>query len=488
MANQHFWFPSQAGSYSLPNGDALRIDIFYDSGAGASNTDTNAELLKLHDLKIPLEVNAANKEFRFASMDFTFANNVYDITNNIFEQYAILNNTYPLDTYIIVYIGGSEFWRGMIQFDQTLRSNYYLDGSTLKYRKIKIKAADILHYFKTHDVDLTDISYADGQTLKTIIGNICTEIGLGATDYDLDSNIKITEDSGGSYEIWDMLIRAQTGADQVIDWLSEFAFATGTFIYNLDGKLVFTFRGNVGTALALDADDIISLVRKENYNKIEYVKYESDLVYNSSKMPSAFTGLTFIHLKEAGTESQIAAKNWALDAVAIISELYITGTEADWGTPPTTFDATTDITAQETSANFETDNIETGDVVSLEYSAGNYDEHSSYNDHSIITSLPASDTLGFHDVGTAPANDIVLLTEAFNNRRYKVHLLWTLIGDAYEDYYLTSPDVLAIRLRDLSAYKDFQRKYTRDGNSYKIKSAKFNIEKDQIYLELMQVA
>ena len=223
MANQHFWFPSQAGSYSLPNGDALRIDIFYDSGAGASNTDTNTELLKAHDLKIPLEVDAANKEFRFSSMDLTFANNVYDSTNNIFEQYPILNDSYPLDTYIIVYINGSEFWHGMVQLDKKLRSDYYLHGSTLKYRKIKIKSVDILHYFKTHDIDLTNISYADGQTLKVIIGNICSEVGLGSTDYDLDSNLKITEDSGGSYEIWDMLIRAQTGADQVIDWLKEFA-------------------------------------------------------------------------------------------------------------------------------------------------------------------------------------------------------------------------------------------------------------------------
>jgi hypothetical protein len=488
MANQNFWFPSQAGSYSLPNGDNLQIQIFYDDGTAASNTDTDGHILKLHDLKLPLEVDPANQGFRFASMAITFTNDIYDATNNIFEQYDILNETYSLDTYIIININGSEFWRGMIQYDKTLRADYYLDGSTLKYRKIKITCYDLLYYFKTHDVDLTDVSYSAPIVLKTFLGQICTELGLGATDYDLDSNLKITEDSGGSYEIWDMSFGEQTAGDQVIDWLKEFAVATGTFIYTLNGKIVFTFRGNVGTALALDSDHIVNMVRKENYNKIEYVKYESDLAYNVNKMPTSFTGLTFTHLKEAGTLSQITAKNWQVDAKAIISTLYTIATEADWGSLPTTFATATDTQASYTGADFETDGIESGDVFSVEYSSGVYGDHASYNDHTMVFNLPAANTIEYHDVGAAPANSIGLLTEAYNDRRYKVHLLHALIGDGYEDYYLTSPDILAVRIAGISTYKDFQRQFTRDGSAYKIKSAKFFIVEDEVYMELMKVA
>ena len=251
--------------------------------------------------------------------------------------------------------------------------------------------------------------------------------------------------------------------------------------------MVFTFRGNVGTALALDADDIINLVRKENFNKIEYVKYESDLVYHADKMPGSFTGKTFAHLKEAGTESQITSKNWALDAKAIISELYTVFTQAHWGSPPTTFTSNTNLQTTFTGQDFIADGIEIGDVLSNQYSAGTYDDHAHYDRHTMPTAI-ATTVISYYDLIGFPSNTITLLTKGWNNRRYKSHILHALIGDGYEDYFLTSPDVLAVRLRGVSTYKDFQRKYTRDGDSYKIKSAKLNIEKDEIYLELMNVA
>ena len=203
MALQNFWFPSSTGGYETPAG-SVRINIHYNTGAGASNTDIDCRLLKLSALDMPFEVDPSEGDFRFPAMDITFNNPPYDTTNNMFEQYSILNGSYETRLFVDFYLNGSVFWQGIIDFNQIKRSDYYLDGSTLKYRKIKLKVYDRLAYFWFNPtLDLDDVGYVDTQTLKAVIQNIITLLNIYSGDIDFDSNLKITEKCGNSYDMDD---------------------------------------------------------------------------------------------------------------------------------------------------------------------------------------------------------------------------------------------------------------------------------------------
>lgn len=494
-ADRIFWFPSQTGSIPSQAGD-IRIKIWYnDAGLGSpSNTNmSDCGIIKIGAIDFPFNITpsgtVADAEYRHASCEIVLENARYDATNNYFEQYSVLNSTYALETFVAIYKDGSEYWRGVIDFPQTKRFDYYLDGSTVKYRKVKLKLLDALYYLWSHDVDLSDVSYSDDIVIKTLIGNICSEVGYGSTDYDLDANLKITEYSGTEHQIWDMKIRGQTAGDQVSDWLKEFAVATGTYFFSLNGKINFVFLGNTGTAVALSTDDIKEkMERAENANTIEYVFYEADMNYGSAFMPAVYSGYAEAIEKTSGTESQDTTRNFSHDAVAILGFVFEGGTQGNYGSPPDTADSSTPTSLTLASGGFQTAGVESGDLVSIEYSSGVYTDHANYNRNSIVEDVPSETQVHFHSVVGSPSNNIFLITNYYNNRRRKTQKFAELIGQGYIDYFLTSPDILKVPLAGLSTYDDWSNKYTLGGNSYKIKAAKIDLMQDDILLELMRIA
>ena len=500
-ADRSFYFPSSTGGYDLPNGSLVRIKIWYnDTGLGSpSNTDmTGVSLLQLGQIKIPLQITPSgtpgSAEYRHAAMDLTLENPAYDTTNNYFEQYSILNDSYNLDTFIAIYVDGSEYWRGVIDFPQVRRFDYYQDGSSFKYRQIKIKALDALYYFWSHDVTLADVSWDIDEPLEYNLDLIGTEAGFGGDPVLIDANLKISEHAGAvEILVEDMYLSGVTTSDQISVWLKSFAHSLGLVFYNHKGKIYFTFIGNVGAAVAITKDYLKKAERKENANPIERVDFSSDMAYSSSKFPASYSGQTFYSDVIGGTLSEDTVRNFIIDAKAIISEFYTRGTESDHGTPPTTFDNVTDTEIQEANGigNFITGLVESGDLVGAQYSSGAYTALASYIYQTIVTDVPDEESVFFHDVGPSPLNNIALIILFYggtNDARYKFYKIGQLVGAAFVAYFLTSPDILRVQVADVSTFDDFQKKYTFAGNSYKIKSAIINLEKDDLTMELMRVA
>ena len=80
------------------------------------------------------------------------------------------------------------------------------------------------------------------------------------------------------------------------------------------------------------------------------------------------------------------------------------------------------------------------------------------------------------------------ILEAPNNKRFKIYLLAALIASVYNQYYLTSPDILQVKLFDVVSHKDLTKRFTVLSNNYRINIVNCDLQRDRINFDLSQVA
>jgi hypothetical protein len=77
--------------------------------------------------------------------------------------------------------------------------------------------------------------------------------------------------------------------------------------------------------------------------------------------------------------------------------------------------------------------------------------------------------------------------DSWSTRVLKIINLIELIGDCYNQYFLTSPDVLKVRLKDAKKYDDFEKRFVFTALNWKIKKANIRFDEDEIILDLVRV-
>lgn len=494
MADQNFWFPSQTGSIHTKAGN-LRIKIYYDDGGGASNTDVGADVRKLSPLDIPFEISPSGSSYRLPSMQITFNNPVYDATNNVFEQYSILNGTYDKDTFIKIYLDGSEKWHGIIDFSQIKKDEYYLDGSNLKYRKVVLKCYDALAYFWWHDVDLSDINYSDEDSIKTTIDNILAEIGIATGDIIIDSNLNVNEECGNDYDATTLLFYGLTTTDQCRDFLKEFMLYFCCWIYNYGGKFYVNLR-NGGTTKAITTDYLCANTKKiENGNPIEYLKIKADMDWSNVWATPFDASLSpYEHKVEYGDSTVESAKQLIVDATDLLTKIYIDyGAAAEYpaaGTRAPTSSSSTyleDTGLSSPPNNFFDENIESGMKIKFVSATGNQYSH--------IEDLASAIRITFTDISQTPQTGGANYYHVKRNPGvtgrtdyiYKVHKLIELVSSVYNDFFMTSKDIYRVRLRDISEFDDFTKRFTLFGNNHRAKAIRIYFDKDELTMDLVQV-
>ncbi len=482
MADQNYWFPNESGDpYDLPSGDTMKFCIYYDDGGGASDTDTDAMLHKLKPLDMPFEITPSSAAMRFASMGMVFHN-----TDDVFEDEDILNETYKDDTYIDVYLNGSIIWRGMIDFKKIKKTKWYLDDAgDLIYPYVEIKAIDVLSYFWTHSGTLSGAGASTQDELDTVMEAVFAVIDYSPSDIVLDTNFEIDEDCGTSYT-WDTLYLLFSGGQQISVFLKDIIIKLGVFIYNWNGKMYVVLR-NGGTEQTITNANLLEGMKvKENLNPIEFTKVAADLsTIDEFSFPGNITAGPISYEEESGTESDDSNKNIDIDATGILDEIFsiATGT-ANSGNlitavPPDT-GGTTSLT--DVSETFLTDLYESGDI--FEYRDGTWLS-------TLLESVPAETQITWYDVSRAIGdNEDYALYRGYDGTRrwrYKIMKMVELVESVYADYFLTSPDILFVKLSDITTFLNLHYRFTILSTNHRIKSAKIYFDVDELSMDLVQV-
>ena len=493
MEDENFWFPSKTGGYTTAAG-SVRINIHYDKNA-ANETNIGCELLKLSALDMPFEINPSANTFRFPAITFTFYNQEYDSSNNFFEQYSILNETYKNELFVDVYIDGAIIWQGIVDFAKIKKSDYYIDGSDLKYRKISIKCYDRLAYFWFNPVlDLDDASYADDTLLKTIIQNILAEINISSGNIIFDSNISIDEPHGSSYNIDDFKIRYFSGSELLKDFLKDFMLAFAIWIYSWNGKYYIVHR-NGGSTTTVDADDVMTVRKIENANPIEYIKVED--TFNWGIRATSLTLAICDSLtedKDYGDSDVVSAKQFVIDVSNFLDRVYIEYPGAA-GIYPVGLGPATDASpstleddAQGNPPDYISEDIETGHVLVFE-------EVTTYTSIRVSITDISTFEVTFTDIEKTPGvggdyEYTIIRNPGATGQEdeiYKIYLLLLLTAAVYNDFFLTSPDIIQTRLRDISTHINLHNKFSLLSQNYRIKGAKIYFDKDELQFDLVKV-
>ena len=486
-AKRTFYFPGSGSTVYSAIGN-IRVDIWYtDTGLGSPvNTDIPIPFIP-GDLDLSFEISANDNTFRHASLKLTFANISYDATNNYFEQYSILSDTYKKETFVRVWIGGSEYWNGIIDWDSIERSSWYLDGSTLKYRKVSFTVLDILAYFWINpDKTLALVSSVDNP-MTTILQDIINLIDFDDADLITDTNFKITEVHDSlvldmdDFKIWSL-----SSSTAIYSFLKDLILDCGFFMYNLLGKVYLILRAG-GTTVSIDTTDIGDVRKMENDNKIKYINIHKTVNYNDYYYDDSYTTPPALsHAKTYGDSLVEAGKKFERD-LGTFHKIYTT--HSTLGNIPSVgyndIDSGSTVHIYDADENFITDDIESGMMVT-------FDTASAYGT-SIINKDVTTHQLNFPSVGVTPLSMYKIFRnsgdpdDGWSLRLLKIIFLIELIGDTYNQYFLTSPDVLRVRLKDAKKYDDFEKRYVFTSLNWKIKKANIRFDEDEIVLDLVRV-
>jgi len=494
MAFQNFWFPSQTTGYDTLGG-SIRFNIKYDTGAGAANTNVAALLLKMSALDMQFEVSPSNESFRHPSITLTFANLPYDTTNNLFEQYSILNETYEFELFVDLYIDGIIFWKGIIDFDKIKRSDYYLDGSTLKYRNIKIKIYDRLAYFWFNPtLDLADLSFANYDSLTDTIEAIFALIDVASGELEYDSNLgAFTEPSGTSYDYTDLLITFIPTTTLLYSFIKSLIQGLACWIYSWNGKYYFVNR-NGGSTKAIDTDYVLEkgIQKIENANPIKYINLTATIDWYNDKTPfgihSSFANTP--HTAIAGDSTVDTNKKLEVDLTSFLDFLCVVYAGAtsnyptDASTPTHGTDSWLRDLGQADPPTFYTTDIECGHYVFYFENGGLV-----YEPINTVEEFQINFPNMGQTVNTAAIYECIRNPGPVSYEEYifKVQVLMNAAKDIYDDFFLTSPDVIKVKLRDISEYINLHYKFVLFSNNHRIKGAKIYLDKDIMTLDMHEV-
>lgn len=478
MANQNYHFPASGQTYTLPDGRTLYINIYYDDGGAAGNTDSDTLLNKLFPLKFDMDMDLSNDELRFNYLDIEFYN-----IGNVFEDEDIINSTYDEETFIEIEIDGSLWWKGVMDQTKITKRQYRLSSGNLVYDLIKIRFIDVIKYFWDHATDFADFSHANGDSLDTVFQDIGAEVGLAAGEVEVSANFTYTEDSGAVYDSSDFKFHGLATATLVSAFLKDFMLTFACWIFFWNGKLRVIPRGG-GAAQALSDDDIVNMKWLWNYQKIKYYKVEADKDW--SGITGGGSATTQTETNEGGDSGVDAENQFVYDSgEGLADTIYVAGTEHENQYGATMDHATANTAIADANENFITDVIEVGDRV-------RYTDIFAATAYSIIktvthTAVPMS-TITFYPISenVEDSNDYDIL-EAPASRRHKIYKLMELAGTWYDEYFLTSVNALLVQVRDIATHDDFDKKFTSLSKSWKIKSFECFIVEDEIKFTLIEI-
>jgi hypothetical protein len=476
MAAQYFHFPTSATTYKLPSGDTLRFRLWYDDGTALSNTDTNVKLLKCGNLDIPLEITPSSQTFRFSKIKLEFEN-----TSDRFDTGDIFDVTYSNDTYFELYLNGSLYFYGMVDFSSIKNDDWYVVGGSLKSRKISFSVNDILSYFWTRSRTFTAASITGSTFIDTQLEEIFADVGIASGNVNIDSNIGWTEFSGGVHTL-STLKWLSGGSIEISTYLKYVMLYFGCFIYYLNGKINIVSRIS-GTTKTVNNSDIVKPISKiENQDLIEYIRVGVTAPSIGADVPIAnFVGTEDVSFA-AGADNGNNNKNFDLGLdnsfiKFIVSDQTATRYPSSGNDSMTGGSVTTLI---DSSYDFETNNWECGDYV----------ENATNSEGAIVYDLNDANTVLHSTINTANGNlDFWYGYKGDNNDyRYKYYKVAETARDVYDEFLRTSPDILKIRVRDLTDFDDIEKRYVLLSANHRAKNVKIDFEQDEIQLELRQVA
>ena len=467
MATSTFTFPTM----STASGN-IYFTITYEHPTGGS-TSVSKLVYNIGKINIPLESSPADQKLRYANTKINVFNIDDDFeTNNIY--YANSKN----ETFIKIYKAGSIYWSGLIDWEKSRKKDWYKDGATITYREIELYCVDVLSYLSNYDID--DTSITDGSSIHTIFSEIATLLSM---TYDFTGGTTtwtISETSGNAYDLTDLRLENLVTTTTIDVFLKDLCLSLGLFAYTLDNKLYFSQRDN-GTAEAVDNDNVLEIEKPNIFDEIRYVKITATV--NWDTVYSITTGLgDHVITSSSGTQDVNTSKNFEFATSQILNNIYVNhdANAAQNPNPAQNPTGGTQTVLQDTGADFHTsDPVETGMHLMYNYSGALYDEHS------IVSAVPSATEINFYSVGVSvDTGENYTVLRKPGNGVYKSQKCVEKVKGIYAVYFTTG-EPINLTLRGLY---NLAKKFTYNGNSYKVGSAVIDIVNYETQMKLKQVA
>ena len=265
----------------------------------------------------------------------------------------------------------------------------------------------------------------------------------------------------------------------------------GAWIYYWNGKYYVVAR-NGGTTKSIVSPYILDVKKIENENRIKYVKVSTDVVWQDkcNDLVGAPWSSAITHSKDYGDDTVVSGKQMLVDGTDFLNKIYtlvVSDPVSQYPDPAINPSGGTDSYLDSDVEPFEgfwEEEIETGMVLI-------------YNDGAApttITDVPQDIRIAFPDynvtVNTGLDYYCVRQPGIGANLKsiFKAELLTQMAAAIYNDFFLTSPDVINVKLRDISEFINLHYRFVLFGNNHRIKSAKFYFDKDELSFDLVQVA
>lgn len=273
MGVVYYKFPSGTTTIPTPAGEVAVWLIF--ERAATSGTVGQNEYFEISPIDYDLSFDSSSNTAKLARCTITFSNHTGTFSNAWSMDFFDAVDD-PTEIFCQVYIDGSVFFDGVIDFLNYKKSDYYYDTgtSTLKYRTVTIPFLDKVKYLDK--LTLSDVSYIDGMDVIDLIGNMATALNL-TLDYDY-CDFVTEEFADVDYTLCSPFLTAFqiTGlneTDNALKILKELSKAFGFMFYSQSGYLVIESR-NAGNLIALDFTDN-SVLKIEKIEKRQLIKYVS---------------------------------------------------------------------------------------------------------------------------------------------------------------------------------------------------------------------
>lgn len=473
MTTYAYWFPAPTSTYKAKVGD-INFMIWYTRDYNSA-VYINTDCLDIESLNIPLEVDPSNQSFRYSNMKIKFKYNfvIEAMLADIISQGK--QNT----TYIDMLINGSLYWRGLLVWENIAKNDYYIDtNGNLLYKSITFDFNDAFYYLSKNNKTLSDASYSDGMTIKALLQNIIALIGFDDPDYlILDSNLKINEECGTSYNLGHIKIKGLNANTLITEFLHNFMVEFAVFIYILKGN-VYVVKRNGGSILVVNNSDVMDL-QKSVINQIGYVNVYFNLIASDGWPAYGHNPIK----KESGTKN-LSNTNYNYEIECnYLKKCFTTHNLYRYpGMSQTPTGGGTDYIS-DTEADFLAASVETGDIL-------NYNSPDLSNIHSFIMKGITKTNLKFYDIGVPVETDLEYYIRTYTAPlpRFKGELLLYMAADTYIDFFLTSPDVFNIILKGISNYDDLSKRYVFNSLNHRARNAIINFIEDTVYMEWMRVS
>lgn len=385
----------------------------------------SALITDIKPIDIPLETSAANQEMRYASTKIIFRKD--DSIGTVLDNIKI--DEKENETFVEVYVDGSIYWKGLLDFQNVEKKKYYVDDtSNLDYIELTLPVLDAMAYFDRNSVTLSDLGYSteNSEPLKTLIETIFTEIGFGSPS--IDTNLSIEEANGTTYDLsnTDLHYYIEDAGILVMTFLKRFMFDLGYFIYNLNDNYHLISRTG-GVTNGVSNSDINDIKKVSNDNIIHYVRIGAEY---KLKNVNYHDPSTFFEEEKRGNPSGNDENNFIYSASNVLGNIFtsesagmLIGTGVYIPTSYVTGDTRGPIHIEDTSQDYITTGVETGDLIFFEDSTAPLGYR-----RSIVTKVEAT-KIYFHDLNIDTSLLDYAISRGDEGDRYKTYLLLDSVAD-----------------------------------------------------------